>query len=99
MDNTNREECLVDGASHIVQMIMTQHWDLAACPCWVCNAGRVAGLHPTSDFLDYQRHGYGTVKVYDTVTEWKTNEVTVTMETFPFVSQRSLSYKKAFGLK
>ena len=34
----------------IVQRIMTQHWDMAACPCWICEAGRGAGLRPTSAY-------------------------------------------------
>lgn len=32
--------------SHIVELIMAQHWDMAACKCWICEAGRAAGLHP-----------------------------------------------------
>lgn len=33
----------------IVRRIMTMHYDLAACHCWVCEAGRDAGLHARSD--------------------------------------------------
>lgn len=25
----------------IVERIMTQHWDLKACECWICEAGRL----------------------------------------------------------
>ena len=39
-------------AQEIVERIMTQHWDMAACQCWVCMAGREAGCHP--------REGYPT---------------------------------------
>jgi hypothetical protein len=30
----------------IIERIMTQHWDMAACRCWVCTAGRGAGCRP-----------------------------------------------------
>lgn len=33
-------------AQDIVEKIMTQHWDIAACQCWICKAGRDVGLHP-----------------------------------------------------
>ena len=33
-------------AVDIVEQIMTQHWDLKSCECWVCHAGRKAGLRP-----------------------------------------------------
>ena len=26
-------------AQEIIERIMTAHWDLASCPCWVCQAG------------------------------------------------------------
>jgi hypothetical protein len=35
----------------IVERIMTQHWDLAACPCWVCSKGREAGCRPREKYL------------------------------------------------
>ena len=38
-------------AKEIVERIMTQHWDMAACDCWICEAGRTAELHPRSDYL------------------------------------------------
>lgn len=39
----------------IVERIMTQHWDMAACPCWVCVDGRAAGCRPTSQYLQRDR--------------------------------------------
>ena len=30
----------------LVEIILTQHWDLAACPCWVCEEGRAIGCRP-----------------------------------------------------
>lgn len=44
-------------AEEIVVRIMTQHWDMAACDCWVCEAGRAADLHPNSAFLSGRRGG------------------------------------------
>jgi hypothetical protein len=35
----------------IVERIMTQHWDMAACRCWVCHEGRLAGLRPRPQYL------------------------------------------------
>lgn len=33
-------------AQEIVERIMTMHWDMAACQCWVCQEGRKAGCRP-----------------------------------------------------
>ena len=41
-----------DEIQEIIERIMTQHWDMAACQCWVCRAGRKAGCQP--------REGYPT---------------------------------------
>ena len=38
----------------IILTIMTQHWDMIACSCWICLAGRANGLHPREDFLSYR---------------------------------------------
>ena len=38
----------------IVERIMTQHWDMAACPCWVCREGRAAGLSSSGDLRRVQ---------------------------------------------
>lgn len=38
----------------IVEQIMAQHWDLAACRCWVCVEGRKAGLGVYSQYLDWR---------------------------------------------
>lgn len=50
-------------ADDIVMVIMTMHWDMAACQCWVCRRGRELGLHSTSDFLDWRQAGRGFVDV------------------------------------
>lgn len=43
-------------AQIIVEQIMTQHWDLKACECWVCKAGRDAGCRPRDQYLDWRPH-------------------------------------------
>jgi hypothetical protein len=35
-----------EGALVVVERIMTQHWDLSACRCWVCTEARAAGCRP-----------------------------------------------------
>ena len=41
-------------APEIVQQVMTMHWDIMSCRCWVCVAGRENGLHPNEAFLDWR---------------------------------------------
>lgn len=48
-------------AQEIVERIMTAHWDMAACPCWVCSAGRELGFAPRDG---YQLHKYGNRERY-----------------------------------
>lgn len=43
-------------AQEIIERIMTAHWDMAACPCWVCKSGRELGFRPRKD---YQRMSSG----------------------------------------
>jgi len=45
----------VERLAEIVERIMTDHWDLAACPCWVCVAGRGLGLGPRQEYLKHGR--------------------------------------------
>ncbi|KKL53659.1 hypothetical protein LCGC14_2273250 [marine sediment metagenome] len=40
-------------AEGIVTQIMTQHWDLHACNCWVCEAGRRIGIGAQEDHLPH----------------------------------------------
>ena len=35
----------------ILERIMTQHWDMHACECWVCTEARVNGLRPKECYL------------------------------------------------
>jgi len=41
-------------AKEIIERIMTQHWDMAACHCWVCEAGRALGCRPKEKYLSYK---------------------------------------------
>ena len=57
----------------IVERIMTMHWDLAACPCWVCEAGRAAGCRPRDYHLQYKlpkEERLGDVHVDDDRVRW-----------------------------
>ena len=38
-------------STDIVTQIMTQHWDLHACQCWICLAGRRVGIGPVKEHL------------------------------------------------
>jgi len=42
-------------AEEIVERIMTQHWDMAACTCWICRHGRAEGLRPRVHYRDIER--------------------------------------------
>ncbi len=47
----------------IVERIMTQHWDMAACSCWVCRDGREAGCRPRVEYLLWRgKFGFVGVK-------------------------------------
>lgn len=35
----------------IIERIMTMHWDMRACECWICEAGRAAGCRPQEAYL------------------------------------------------
>lgn len=43
-------------ANEIVERIMSAHWDLAACPCWVCKAGREIGLSSKEGYLQHREN-------------------------------------------
>ena len=44
-------------AIHIVELIMAQHWDMAACPCWICTRARAADMHPWGHNLESANWG------------------------------------------
>lgn len=45
-----------DLAQAIIERIMTQHWDMAACRCWICVGGREAGCRPRERYLRWRSH-------------------------------------------
>ena len=50
----------------IIERIMSQHWDISACHCWICEAGRENGLGSRSDYLrqnDPTAKGLGQVAI------------------------------------
>lgn len=49
------EDMNVEAIVDLVERIMTQHWDLSACDCWVCALAREAGCRPRQTFLDAGR--------------------------------------------
>jgi len=38
-------------SEEIVERIMTDHWDLSMCLCWICKAGRECGLYPRERYI------------------------------------------------
>lgn len=46
----------------VYEIIMTQHWDLAACRCFICRNGRKWGYGPQRKYLA-DRHKYPKVRV------------------------------------
>lgn len=54
-------------AVHIVELIMAQHWDMAACQCWICKRARAADMHPWEHNLE-ESSRLGHVKIGD---PWK----------------------------
>ena len=50
MDTATTVVVLREESQKIIEIIMTQHWDMQACPCWICKAGRDLGFHPRQDY-------------------------------------------------
>ena len=47
----------------VLRIIYAMHWDIYACPCWICETARVLGCKGTGDDLDWRGEGYGFVSV------------------------------------
>lgn len=61
-------------AQEIVERIMSAHWDLAACPCWVCQAGDKLGFSARDGYLphrDDNRKAYPVPSGYPNEPWWK----------------------------
>lgn len=41
-------------AQEVIERIMTQHWDMAMCFCWICEAGRKLGYGPQDRYLQHK---------------------------------------------
>lgn len=41
-------------AKEVIERIMSQHWDMAACHCWICEAGRILGYGTKEEYLSYK---------------------------------------------
>ena len=54
-------------AEEIVERIMTMHWDIAACTCWICREGRKTGLACKDKYLPHKSN----VKVGNVAVELK----------------------------
>lgn len=46
----------------LIELVMTMHWDMAACPCTFCEAGRIMGFHPHMGFSNWKSQGYDYLK-------------------------------------
>lgn len=38
----------------IVERIMTQHWDMVACDCWICEEGYKSKCGAKEEYLPYK---------------------------------------------
>lgn len=41
-------------SQEIVERIMSAHWDIGACPCWVCRAGDALGFGAREHLLPHR---------------------------------------------
>ncbi len=55
-------------AQEIVERIMTCHWDLAACQCWICQAGDRLGFGCRAEYL---QHHHDNARVCPDPADWK----------------------------
>ena len=56
-------------AIEIVERIMTQHWDMAACQCWVCQEGHKADCRPRVEYGMQSELELGSVEVEQALKE------------------------------
>lgn len=45
---------MIMDAKEIIERIMTQHWDMVACHCWICDAGRELGYETKEEYLPHK---------------------------------------------
>lgn len=59
--------------SEILETIMTMHWDMMRCRCWVCVAAREHGLRPRPEYAAMgEKHWRGRVEYVNV--EWPQRE-------------------------
>lgn len=46
-----------EGLKEIIERIMTQHWDMRCCTCWVCVEGRRLGCRPRENYMHDKTKG------------------------------------------
>ncbi len=51
---TTEEKPVCESLEEIVERIMTAHWDIFACNCWVCRSARQFGLAPQDEYLQHK---------------------------------------------
>jgi uncharacterized protein (DUF2345 family) len=53
-------------AEDIITIITSQHWDMVACKCWICEAGRRIGCGATEEGLRIgSKKGFAHIQVLD----------------------------------
>jgi len=45
---------VIEVPEDIVEQIMSQHWDMKTCECWVCKHGYALGLYPQDKHMRYK---------------------------------------------
>lgn len=48
-------------AKEIIERVMTAHWDMVACSCWLCQQGRKLKMGARDEYLS---HKYGNEAAY-----------------------------------
>jgi hypothetical protein len=68
-NHPNSVTVTVMNGQEIIERIMSQHWDMTACRCWVCDAGRALGYGGHSEYLSHN----SKVKVGRVTVDWQIN--------------------------
>ncbi len=49
-----QETSKLESCIEIIERIMSAHWDMIACRCWVCTKGRELGCTPRDIYLPHE---------------------------------------------
>jgi hypothetical protein len=52
--NKTQENDKLNSFAEIIERIMSAHWDIVSCNCWVCKKGRELGLKPRDFYLAHK---------------------------------------------